>query len=185
MERKPQDNGELIYAFPSRVHGEVRIAISALPENQYRFHTFSVLVEGESISIPYRICHNDTLVQSEKLSSLQKELIDCILTRHHDGFVRQRYLSRIIKSNHRWVPPFVVQLLGEYVIEIIRVMEENLGNLDASIYAEFLQSNPRFLNLTEQRVISYRHCYYRTLKREEYSGFRVLRFFKELAVRQQ
>lgn len=75
--------------------------------------------------------------------------------------VGQKYLARIIPLAHAWIPPFVVQLLGEYVIEIIQLIERNLGSLDVNLYAQFLKSNPEFLALTEQRVMSYWDCYYR------------------------
>jgi hypothetical protein len=95
------------------------------------------------------------------------------------SFARKR-LTRIIASNRIWTPPFVVQLVGEYVAEIIRVVHQNLGNLDASLYRQFLRANPQFLAITEQRVISYWNCYYRSHARDEYVGFQVLRFFKSL-----
>jgi hypothetical protein len=180
LRQKPQDNAELTHAFPGRLLDDARIAITALPANPYWFSSFEVQVDAEKVAIPRRIYHNDSLIRSEKLSPLQKELIDCILTRHHDGFVRERYLSRIVTSNHTWIAPFVVQLLGEYVIEIIRMIDENLGNLDAQVYAHFLSSNEGFLALTENRVISYWNCYYRSVRKEEYPGFRVLRFFTAL-----
>ena len=156
------------------------VAISGLPENPYWFSCFAALVDGESVSIPYRVYHNVSSIRSEKLNGLQKELIDCILTRHHDGFIRQERLGRIVGSRNAWIPAFVVHLLGEYVIEIIQVIHDNLGQLDAPLYAQFLHSNPDFLALTEQRVYSYWDCYYRSQRREEYVGFRVLRFFREL-----
>ena len=132
------------------------------------------------MSIPYRFYHDATLIHTYKLSSLQKHLVDCILTRHRDGFVREKHLALVVNSRNTWVPPFVIQLLGEYVIEIIRVIHDNLEQLDTSPYIQFLQSNPDFLALTEKRVYSYWDCYYRSHRREDYIGFRVLHFFKEL-----
>lgn len=61
-------------------------------------------------------------------------------------FVRQKHLANIVSCSHECVPRFVVQLLGEYVIEIICVMEENLKNLDASLCSQFLLSNPSFFD---------------------------------------
>jgi hypothetical protein len=138
-------------------------------------------VDDELMSIPYRIYHDPTKTSKDLLNSRQKQLVDCLFTRHSDGFVRQKYLAKIIGLNKTWVAPFVIQLLGEYVIEIIRVIEENLGKLDISVYKSFLDANPEFLILTEQRVASYWDCYYRPQQREGYAGFRVLRFFRELA----
>ena len=181
MQNEPQSNDDLRAAIPKRVQEDVAAAVSTLPQNPYWFDCFKVSVDDESVSIPYRVYHNPSSVRSEKLNNAQREFVDCILTRHNDGFVRQTHLARILNSKNTWVPPFVVQLLGEYVIEII---EENLGNLDAAIYARFLKSNPDFLALTEQRVFSYWDCYYRSIKKGEYPGFHVLRFFKELASRE-
>jgi hypothetical protein len=46
----------------------------------------------------------------------------CLGTRHHDGFVRQECVSRLLERHHGWaIPcwaiPYIVQLLGEYVME--------------------------------------------------------------------
>jgi hypothetical protein len=67
------------------------------------------------------------------------------------------------------------------VVEIVRVIEANLGNLDKSLYAQCLRANADFSVLTEQRVISYWDCYYRwTCRKEDYPGFRAMQFFKQL-----
>jgi hypothetical protein len=81
------------------------------------------------------------------LTKIQKQLLHCLLSRHNDGHVRQEHLERIVALNQEWVPPFVVQLLGEYVVEIVQTIEGNLGNLDKRVYADFLRENPKFLAL--------------------------------------
>ena len=48
------------------------------------------------MTIPERVYHDATLIDTQRLSSLQKELVDCLLTRNHDSFVRQKHLERII-----------------------------------------------------------------------------------------
>lgn len=141
---------------------EILQAVSVLPENRHGAGTFGVNVNGELLSISRRVYHHGAVIRTKKLTNLQRELIDCILTRHNDGFVRQKHLAYIVKSSHEWVPVFVVQLLGEYVIEIIGVIDDNLKNLDAS-----LLSNPSFLTLTRQRVLSYWDCYYRSIRKDE------------------
>jgi hypothetical protein len=90
---------------------------------------------------------------------MQWELLDCLFTRHHDGIVRQKHLALIICSHNIWVPCFVVLLVGEYVVEILQVIQENLTHLETSTYADYVRANPEFLALTEQRVISYWDCY--------------------------
>jgi len=121
------------------------------------------------------------LIPLRKLSSLQKHLVNCVLTRHKDGYVRQSRLDQIIGFNQPWVPAYLIQLLGEYVVEIQQLIEARLQDLDKNVYRNFLVANPELFALTEQRVISYWDCYYRTRAREDYVGFRVLRFFEEIA----
>ena len=158
LAEKPQHNEELKAAFPARLYSDALSAFSALPENPHKWTSFNVRVDNEAIQIPDRLHHNTALVKRGHLSDLQHQLLNCILTRHSDGFLRQEYLGRIISSNAVWVPPFVIKLLGEYVVEILKVIQENLGNLDKSIYVRFLRANPDFLVLTEQRVLSYWDC---------------------------
>jgi hypothetical protein len=177
----PEDNKDLLRAFPSSVRDDVLAMVSILPANPHAVGHFEVQVNGETIEIPNRVYHKPALIDVSKLDSFQRHLVDCILTRHGDGHVRQQHLEKIIGSNQPWVPAYVIQLLGEYVIEILQLLEARLQHLDKSVYRNFLLTNPEFLALTEQRVISYWDCFYRTRKRDDYAGFRVLHFFKELA----
>jgi hypothetical protein len=184
------DNSELANAFPAAVRNDALIALSRFPEDLHKFnwHTFSVRVADQEVSIPVRVYHEPALIDW-RLSSLQRELADCLLTRHHNGYVRQGYLQRIVRSPNVWIPPFVVQLVGEYVIEILQVIDNNLGSLNLPIYEHFVQSNPEFIALTEHRVMSYWNENYRrpawddrtVYERDEYVGFKLIRFFKSLA----
>jgi hypothetical protein len=174
-------NAGLAAAFPTSVREHVLAALETFPEPEHpSAEGFSVKVASELVTIPYRIYYPSTLIQTDHLSDLEKEIVDCLLTRHHDGFVRQQRLERIISSGNPWVPPFVVQLLGEYSIEIIGVIHEHLNSLDRPLYREFLQANPEFFTQTTQRVKSYWDRYYRVHPRDEYVGFKVLEFFKSL-----
>ena len=152
-------------AFPSSVRDDVLTVISVLPENPHGVGHFKVQINGEKLEIPVRVYHNPVLINVGKLSDLQRHLVDCILTRHNDGHVRQNYLAKIIDSNHAWVPAYVIQLVGEYVVNILQLIEARLRNLDKDVYRNFLAANSKFLALIEQRVISYWDCYYRNQKR--------------------
>jgi hypothetical protein len=174
------DNSELASAFPSSVRHEALQAATAFPDTRILGESFSVRVSNEDVKIPFRLYNDPTLIQSTSVSGIQQELVDCLLTRHSDGLVREQHLVRIVGSDHVWVPPFVVQLVGEYVVEILRVIHQNLHSLDSSSYVSFLRANPHFLATTEQRVMSYWNCYYRDQKREEYVGFKLLKFFQAL-----
>jgi len=176
----PEDNSELVFAFPVAVRDDAARLASALPQPDLFAHTYQVTVGEELVRIPRRIYHDVTRIDFASFSTAQIELLDCLLTRHHDGYVREENLRKILRSNHPWVPPFVVQLVGEYVIEILAAIRDGLGNLDPDLYRAFLRSNPQFFRLTKQRVVSYRACYYPQSEKSKYPGFEVLNFFDTL-----
>ena len=137
-----------------------------------------VRVMGQSVHIPYRIYYHEPDEEHIlTLTGTQKILLSCLYSRHHDGYVRERHLHRLFPSTDPWVPPFIFQLVGEYVIEIvdqILARVETLKGIDS--YSEFSEDNEAFLALTRQRVVSYWFCYNRDeyLSLRDYPGFRVM-----------
>ena len=132
-------------------------------------HPVGLAVLGDLVDIPSRY-YGDPLGPSEvstTLSARQWTVLACMFTRHHNGFVRQRWARQLTPTAEPWVVPFVLQLLGEYVIEIIVDLQRGLEELDdpcsaaATVYREVLLENPGFLQLTRQRVGSYWDCYYK------------------------
>ena len=83
------------------------------------------------------------------------------MPRHHDGRVRHKALPQILASNAPWTIPFVLQLCGEYVIElgedVLTSLTRDLPDRPAlqKAYKHFAQENPEFISLTEQRAASY------------------------------
>lgn len=176
-------DAELEKAFPAALREDALRMISALPEASSTAGAFSAEIGEEIVWIPFRIYHDPTLIDASRLTGTQRDLLACLLTRHHSGFVRAEYLSRIINCNREWIPPFVVQLVGEYVIEIIRSIRSGIPHLDREVYGEFLMRNPAFYQRTKERVLSYWDCYHRGERREDYAGFEVLDFFDSLTSR--
>ena len=88
---------ELTQAFPSALRKDVLSALSVLSENRYpsRWQAFSVHLGGELLSIPSRIYYDPPGLEAMRFTSLESEILDCLLTRHQDGFVRQKHLARI------------------------------------------------------------------------------------------
>jgi hypothetical protein len=146
---------ELAGAFPTSLRHHALEAVSSFPAVRALGESFSVGVGTEHVTIPNRLHLDPTFIHVDSLTLLQKEMVDCLLTRHTDGFVRQRHLARIVGLSHTWIPPFVVQLAGEYVVEILNVIYQSLPALDTVVYREFLCHNPAFLALTGQRIASY------------------------------
>jgi hypothetical protein len=152
----------LAKAFPSDMATEVAAALALLPDSQYppTESVGPIRVGGESIEVPHRI-YSVVPCGIECLSPVQQKILSCLYSRHHDGRTRQNHLERLFPSAERWVAPFVVQLLGEYVIEIIEVLATHSAELESELYRQFVAENPRFIALTRQRVVSYWDCYYR------------------------
>ena len=81
-----------------------------------------------------------------------------------------------------WVAPYVVQLIGEHVLEILVAIDHGLPGIafvDTTYhdrYGQFLAANPTFFATTERRVVSYWSRYYRRLHSDSYAprGFREL-----------
>jgi hypothetical protein len=172
----------LVQAFPRRLHDDVRSVISLVSEERFSSSpdAFTVRVDNQQVSIPCRIYYEPTEFDTAALSNTSAVILDCLLTRHNSGFIRQKHLQRILILQHSFVPAFVVALVGEYVLEIHASINDALPHLDRPVYSEFVRSNLEFLALTEQRVISYWNCYYRDIKKENYPAFLALNFLKSL-----
>ena len=77
--------------------------------------------------------------------------------------------------------PFVIQLIGEYVIEILQDIYKRIDKLGTENYRKFLIENPDFFITTKQRVSSYWDCFHRGLiKKEDYVGFQLTNYFDKL-----
>ncbi|MFJ2633311.1 hypothetical protein ACIO6U_15395 [Streptomyces sp. NPDC087422] len=184
----------LTAAFPTRLADDVRTVLAVMPEARHApMMPFEVEVEvevevqGETVAIPSRIYNDEPGVGSDgQLSGTQQVILHCLYSRHHDGLVRQRHLERIVASDEPWVVPFVVQLAGEYVLEIIEAIGRGLpgladpGSVQRRAYGEFIARNAAFFARTERRVVSYWSCYYRW-KYQAWSAPRTPRFRNQLA----
>lgn len=145
--------------------------------------SIEVRVGKEELIIPYRIYHQGYEGAFDHLTETQSILYSCLLTRHHDGHVRQRQLERILSVNESWIVPFVFQLTGEYVIQILEAVEAHLPKFDPELYGRFIRDNQAYFQTTQTRMISYWDCYYRRLYKypSDYVGCRVLAKFREFS----
>ena len=95
--------------------------------------TLRFAVKGDGLSAPARVYVDEGSVVANE--GLARNLADCLLTRHHDGHVRARALIRIIVLNEPWSIPFVVLLIGEYVIEILDGIDASFEKIDQAAVA--------------------------------------------------
>ncbi|MBN8754699.1 MULTISPECIES: hypothetical protein [Variovorax] len=174
--------------FPVLLRPAVSALLRALPfaELACAKDGFTVLFQGEQLSIPYRIycaSHNLRSVIADA-SGDTRILALCIGTRHWDGYVREECLRQLIGTDRTWVVPFVVQLLGEYVVEIAEVISAALPEVDTAQFSAFARENPNFMAITRQRVTSYWDCYYRARFQtlQAYPAFIALEAIEKMAL---
>ena len=173
-------SGSLARAFPARLAPVVTSVAQSLPAarlapsrpvtagNSRPWAT--LVVDGEHVVIPYRVYNPAPPAHhASGLSRIEQAVTAAIYSRHHDGLVRQRALGTLLDLDEPWTAPFVVQLLGEYVIQICADIEKFTRTalparpaMQNSLPA-FLRQNPCFAELTRQRAVSYWSRYYRTL----------------------
>lgn len=170
MQPTSDNTASLITAFPVELAGDAEAVLAIMPASRLRpAAPFSVVVQGRRVCIPGRLYNEEPQADAvATLSRRRQQLLHCLYSRHSDGWVRQRHLSEIVDSEDPWVIPFVVQLVGEYVVEILVDICEGLRDLGTQgtrahlAYGQFLVDNPAFFARTQRRVVSYWSCYYRS-----------------------
>jgi hypothetical protein len=133
-------------------------------------------VNEEILCIPSRFYFPDMDIP-ETLTDIQKDILYCIYSRNHNGYVREKYLKKIILSKHKWVIPYVMNLLGEYVVQMLEVIYKHLTELNSDDYIEFINENLAFYQLTKARIASYWDCYYPCKYKKDYVGFNIQEYF--------
>ncbi len=176
---------DLIHAFPEPMWPEAEASVRLLlrrieaprflPEDRERC-LLRVTVEALPVAIPYRLYDDDSLphlagerlfdafaelVHDRGLSERQIAMFFCLLSRHHDGVVREAALCRMAAAREAFVVPFIAQLAAEYVYEILEQIRLRMDEFDPRLFGAFFRANPEFLAVSRQRMISYWNCYYR------------------------
>ncbi|HVZ29041.1 MAG TPA: hypothetical protein VG839_01520 [Asticcacaulis sp.] len=177
----------LIHAFPEPFWSEADTPAQLLltqigppeftPEQKDQY-VFPATVEGWPVAIPNRLYDRTRtpvvfydegpfrnfveLANSLALTDRQLLMFFCLLSRHHNGFVREAALCQITAAREAIVVPFVAQLASEYVYEILMQIRLRLVELDPSLYGAFFRNNASLLAKLRQRMVSYWDCYYRT-----------------------
>ena len=143
-----------------------------MPVAQAVRREFGALIGLEQVTIPYRIYNPPVEARTVSDPSVEQQVIvHCLYSRHHDGFVRQAHLEQVVGHERPWVIPFVLKLLGDYLIEIIDIIDRALAaSPHIAMYRQFADVNPYFVVLTKQQATSYWNRYYRdhVLARDDY-----------------
>ena len=168
-------------SFPATLKQDVEKVLEVLPLNEHnvlltggQIHQVDnlihpneqiVFLDKELLKIPYRLYFNEpSLEKEELLTDLQKIILNCIYLRHHNGFIRQKRLEQLLDKTEYFITPFTFQLLGEYVMEILEVLQKHINPTTIDNYLKFINENQKYWTQTESRMISYWNEYYRRPK---------------------
>ncbi len=175
----------LAEAFPSEHRAAALLAGEAvarvLAARQWT-ERFAVQVEGQGVLIPARLHFaSDRLGLTESDEAWR---FACALqTRSNNGFERQRAVRNLLADLQPWAAPFIVALIGEYIIEILDDIAASLTPENTRTLGAFVIQNEAYWNTTKRRVISYWDVYYRSVRRSEtrrlyrrddYIGFKLI-----------
>lgn len=188
------DPALLAAAFPPALHPAALPVCNAVGRGLFdRQWTdrFAADVAGETVLIPERLhfaSHNFGLPSASEAQLIAAAL----LSRSNDGFQRQPAARYLVADLRPWAAPFVVRLIGEYVLEIIEDIDRAVGVDEELLLAAFVKENSQFWEITKQRVISYWNVYYRhrrrgaatrSYARGEYIGFSLIERIDRAAAR--
>ena len=143
---------------------------------------FAVQAEGQRVLIPARLHFaSERLLVTE--SDEAWRFARALQTRSNDGFERQRAARDVLGDLRPSTAPFIVALVGEYIVEILEDIFVALTPENAQTLAAFVVQNEAYWSTTKRRVMSYWDVYYRwnqssetrpSFKRNEYIGFKII-----------
>lgn len=180
---KSEYQEKLIQGFPIRLKNDVLEVIKIIPRksklsfNLMTSDLYFSKIDNETIRISGRIYFEEPKQQSEnKLTDIQKDILNCIYTRHYDGYVREKRLKKISDISKKWATPYIVQLIREYIYELLPVIDKKINGETLDFYIEFRDKNPVYWQQTESRMVSYWNEYYRSRfpKLKDYLGFKIV-----------
>lgn len=159
----------------SALANEAASELSPLVDDGYRQRSEAVDVTGQMVAIPRRLHFAGLSATTDTLSNFNPASL-CLITRATDGHLRQLALRSVIDHQSAWVAPFVLMLLGEYVIEIVEDVRDALPVLDRPVYANLVRENRQTVQRLRARATSYWDAYHRQQypEKRDYPGLQAL-----------
>ncbi len=160
----------MVNSFPKELAKDVSVVLNTIPKRT--FNDISVGVWGnsieyqltnETVSIPDRIYFLEPSdSEISQLTDLQKQIMYCLYTRSCDGYLREKYVRKLLDSNFKeWCIPYIVKLCDEYVIKILDAIYDSLIIRDNEDIKAFCMANKQALNKSYSRMVSYWNEYHR------------------------
>lgn len=122
-----------------------------------------LLLDGESVSIPYRVYYLDECISKyDILTFNQKMIYHAIFTRSCNGFIREKHIRAILQEDFpEWVIPYIIKVSDEYVMEILETVYLALKDRDTERIKAFCRLNIKSFLYSHDRMISYWSEFYR------------------------
>ena len=152
-------------AFPSYLQKEATKIADFLQQNDPKdfkiIGTEIVYLNGEALELPQRVYFGE--YNTQNLTLVQEQMLNCLYLYHCNGHLREHYLreSLIVKEN--FTLSFIAKLLGDYVIEIVKVLHSELPNDTRDKLRDFFRANPLYQKCVESRIVSYWDLFYRNV----------------------
>ena len=139
---------------------------------------FAVQAEEHSLLIPARLNFASADLHLTE-SDVAWPFARALHSRSTNGFERQRAARDLLTDLQPWATPFVVALIGEYVIEILDDIAAALTPETTRTLSTFISQNEAYWKTTKRRVMSYWNEYYRWHSRDQtgggqYVGFKLI-----------
>lgn len=166
--RKNRILGKIAVAFPKELKCDLEKVVSALLYSIKEIEGGErkwIISDGETVAIPYRIdVSHFRYIAYTDLNERQMAILHCIYTRSLDGFVREGHLKELLRmgaDKYEWVKPYIISSAGEYVVEILDTLYNNISEDKIPEYRAFCKLNFENIRLLHARMISYWAEFYR------------------------
>jgi hypothetical protein len=142
----------------------------------YNFFTFRVSLIDEFIKIPYRIYINE--VENDiidKLSGTQKIILYCLYSRNYNGYIRQKYIEKLLDKKEYFITPYVIEMIGEYVPEIMVLLDEYIEENKTNIMQYICYNIYKWRDISGRVSSNYLYHKEKYPKYKEYIGAKLVK----------
>ena len=152
-------------AFSSYLQKDTTKIIDFLQQNDPKdFKTIgaeTVCLNGEFLELPQRVYFGE--FNTQNLTLVQEQMLNCLYLCHCNGHLREYYLRKVLEVKEDFALPFIAKLFGDYVIEILEVLHNELPNDTRDKLRNFFRANPLYKRRIESRIASYWDCFYKKI----------------------
>lgn len=159
-------------SFPAKLKDDVEVVLNNISKQSDISTTLPITVnsittyklENENIDILYRMYYEELDGDIIKeLTNTQYKILCCIYTRHHNGYIREKYLNELLELNiEEWEIPFIIKLCDEYVVEILDLIYNKLSKRNNEDIKLFSLNNKMAIHKGYERMTSYWNGFYRS-----------------------